>query len=134
MSNSAKAVLEMRFQIPGLFILGLLAPFHFLFRASDSSSALSLASLLPLKTSLVGDGHSVTPRVCNECPLGWGRGRLAPRTMRPLPPLHPAGRISAQKPALGLLCAKGGNLLSPGLPGSGREVPRETENNYHWRI
>lgn len=51
--------------------------------------------------------------------------------MKPLPPLHPAGGISTEKPALGLLCPKGGNFVSPGLPGSGRAAPRETENNYY---
>ncbi|KAK2492617.1 hypothetical protein MC885_005371 [Smutsia gigantea] len=51
--------------------------------------------------------------------------------MKPLPPLHPAGGISTEKPALGLFCPKGGNFMSPGLPGSGREARRETENNYY---
>lgn len=37
-----------------------------------------------------------TPEVC-EAYGRWGRGGWPQGTMRPLPPLHPAGRISAQK-------------------------------------
>lgn len=130
MSNSAEPVLEMRFHIPGLLILGLLAPFHCRLRTSDSRSALGLVSLLLLKALLLGNGPSGRPGSARSVPWAGGGAGWPQGTMRPLPPLHPAGRISFQKPTLGLFCAKGGNLLPPGLPGSGREVPRETENDY----
>ena len=42
-----------------------------------------------------------SPVVGDECPPGWGRGGWPQGTMRALPPLHPVGRISVQKPGSG---------------------------------
>lgn len=49
---------------------------------------------LPPESPPPGERALRHPGVCDQCPLGGGRSGLTLRTMRPLPPLHPAGRIS----------------------------------------
>lgn len=101
-------MLDIRFPSPGLFILGLLVPFHCMLRTSGPRSVLSVASLLPPKASPRGNGRWGTPDLRHTFYLG--KGRADPPKLRSLPFVHPAGRISVRKPALDLLCPKKGNL------------------------
>ena len=106
-------MLDIRFPSPGLFILGLLVPFHCMLRTSGPRSALGVASLLPPKASPRGNGRWDTPDL-RQVSSYLGEGRADPqKTVRSLPFAHPAGRISVRKPALGLLCPKRGNLPPP---------------------
>ena len=77
-SNSTQSVLEIRFQIPGLFILELLVPFHRTLRTSDPRSALSVASLLPLKAPLLGNGPWDTQGL-RQVTSDLGEGRADPK-------------------------------------------------------